>query len=128
MQFHIENMTCQHCARAVTHAIQSVAADAEFEIDIGQKTVNVRHAPSEEQIQRALTDAGYPAQLSDAASGVQTADASRATPSTSIATALVAGVVAVFAAPISQAVGALSDVWWSTESPGWALTIEQHAD
>lgn len=124
MQFHIENMTCQHCAQSVTNAIRSAADGAEVEVDIATKSVKVRTEASEEQIQRALTEAGYPpdaANLDTSAHGAGLASSSRGG---SAATALIAGVLAVFASPGSHAAGALSDVWWSPESPGWALTIE----
>lgn len=61
MRFHIENMTCGGCARSVTKAVESVDPKARVDADPVTKTVTVESSASTHAINRALSDAGYPA-------------------------------------------------------------------
>ena len=63
MQFHIENMTCGGCVRGVTKAIQGVDPQAEITADPPTRLVQVNTRASREQIETALNDAGFPAQM-----------------------------------------------------------------
>jgi len=60
MQFHIENMTCGGCVRGVTRAIQSVDPDAVINADPPSRKLEVTTKASQEQIEAALNDAGFP--------------------------------------------------------------------
>lgn len=60
MQFHIENMTCGGCARGVTKAIQLVDPAAEVTADPPSRQVQVKSSASQEQIEAALREAGFP--------------------------------------------------------------------
>lgn len=60
MEFHIENMTCEGCARGVTRAIQSVDADARVVADPPSRRVEVTSSAAREQIERALLEADFP--------------------------------------------------------------------
>jgi copper chaperone len=60
MQFHIDNMTCGGCARAVTRAIQSVDPGASIDTDPPSRLVKVDTAASQEQVVAALREAGFP--------------------------------------------------------------------
>jgi len=60
MEFHIENMTCEGCARGVTRAIQSVDADARIVADPPSRRVEVTSTAPRERIERALLEADFP--------------------------------------------------------------------
>ena len=60
MQFHIENMTCGGCARGVTKAIQLLDPKAEVIADPPSRQVQVKSSASQEQIEAALREAGFP--------------------------------------------------------------------
>ncbi len=66
-QFHVPAMTCGHCVARVTQALQSADPRAQVRIDLARKAVGVVSAASVEALQRALDEAGYPAQLAGAA-------------------------------------------------------------
>jgi copper chaperone len=55
----VNGMTCQHCVKAVTKAIQAQDAQAEVAIDLAAHTVQVRTALTREATVTAITDEGY---------------------------------------------------------------------
>jgi len=59
MQFHIETMTCDGCARGVTKAIQRVDAAATVVADPPARQVDVVTTAPRDVIVLALTDAGF---------------------------------------------------------------------
>lgn len=60
MRFHLEDMTCGGCARSVTKAIQRVDLNAKILADPPSRVVEVETTASSEQIELALTEAGFP--------------------------------------------------------------------
>src|SRR5690606_32953772 len=60
MEFHIENMTCDGCARGVTRAIQSVDANATVLADPPSRTVKVATSATRERVELALVEADFP--------------------------------------------------------------------
>lgn len=60
LEFHIENMTCDGCARGVTRAIQSVDPDAKVVADPPSRRVLVTSSAPRDQIEQALLDADFP--------------------------------------------------------------------
>ena len=60
MQFHIENMTCDGCARSVAKAIQLLDASAKVSADPPNRIVEVESTATRGQIEAALQDAGFP--------------------------------------------------------------------
>lgn len=52
-------MTCAHCERAVTQAIQALDPQARVEVDLAAGTVRVEGTPSEQQIRAAIEEEGY---------------------------------------------------------------------
>jgi copper chaperone len=60
MQFHIENMTCNGCARSITKAIHSVDPTAQISADPGARTVDVQSAQPRAVLEGVLANAGYP--------------------------------------------------------------------
>ncbi len=55
----VDGMTCQHCSKAITQAIQSIDKEAGVQVDLSQGLVNIQsHAPA--KIIRAAVEAeGY---------------------------------------------------------------------
>jgi len=60
IQFQIPAMSCGHCVKAVTQAVQSVDAQAQVAVDLGTKQVQVESQAPRERLVQALADAGYP--------------------------------------------------------------------
>ena len=60
--FQVEKMSCNHCARAVTKAVQSVQPNAEVKVDLASGRVEVSpDLPQPAAVAKAIEDAGYPA-------------------------------------------------------------------
>ena len=57
--FHVEGMTCGHCERAVTQAVQSVDPQAKVTIDRPAGKVEVQTTGAREAIARAIAEEGY---------------------------------------------------------------------
>lgn len=58
-QFEVEGMSCQHCVRAVTSAVQRVDAAARVEVDLPAKAVTVESSAPRERLAAAIRDEGY---------------------------------------------------------------------
>ncbi len=63
MKFSVENMTCGHCVKAITNAVKDADQQAQVEIDLGQKIVNIESQLSAEQVEKLLAEEGYTATL-----------------------------------------------------------------
>lgn len=63
MQFQVDNMSCQHCVRAVTAAIRARDAHAFVAVDLGLKRVEVAAELPPEQVIAVLGEEGYTARL-----------------------------------------------------------------
>ena len=59
LEFQIPTMTCGHCARSVTQAVQAADPSALVQIDLPQKKVVVDSDLPREQIVARLTEAGF---------------------------------------------------------------------
>jgi copper chaperone len=57
--FQVQGMTCGHCERAVTQAVQSVDPQATVTIDRPAGKVEVQSAQPREAIARAIAEEGY---------------------------------------------------------------------
>lgn len=57
--FTVTGMTCGHCERAVTRAIQDVDAQAEVKIDRSQNKVEVESTQPREALAHAIAEEGY---------------------------------------------------------------------
>lgn len=57
--FDVQGMTCSHCERAVTQAIQAVDPKAEVKVDLGTHRVDVQSDQLREVLANAITDEGY---------------------------------------------------------------------
>jgi copper chaperone len=60
MKFHVEDMTCGGCARAVTAAVKALDPAARIEADPPTRTVLVESARPEPEIRAVLQQAGFP--------------------------------------------------------------------
>ncbi|QZP21954.1 MULTISPECIES: heavy-metal-associated domain-containing protein [Pseudomonas] len=61
--FSVEGMTCGHCVRAVTQAVQNQDPAASVKVDLAAKEVGVESRLSAEQVIEAINDEGYSAKL-----------------------------------------------------------------
>ncbi|WLH30743.1 heavy-metal-associated domain-containing protein [Pseudomonas canadensis] len=61
--FSVEGMTCGHCVRAVTQAVQNQDPAASVKVDLAAKEVGVESRLSAEQVIEAITEEGYSAKL-----------------------------------------------------------------
>lgn len=57
--FDVEGMSCNHCARAVTRAVQALDPQAQVVVDLEGKKVEVESAQAREAIAQAIADEGY---------------------------------------------------------------------
>jgi copper chaperone len=55
----VEGMTCQHCARAVTGAIQGQDPAAQVQVDLGAGTVHAVTILPPDQVAAAVAEEGY---------------------------------------------------------------------
>lgn len=59
--FQVQGMSCGHCVKAVTRALQAHDAEAVVDVDLSSGRVCVTSALSADQILAAITDEGYQA-------------------------------------------------------------------
>lgn len=57
--FEIPNMTCGHCVKAVTQAVQQADPAARLQIDLATKQVQVETTLARERVVAQLAEAGY---------------------------------------------------------------------
>jgi len=57
--FTVEGMTCGHCVKAVTQAVQSQDPTAEVKLDLAAKQVSVQSQLSREAIAGLIKEEGY---------------------------------------------------------------------
>ena len=58
-QFKVSGMSCGHCVRAVTQAIQALEQTARVEVDLAAGMVRVESDLDGTQIQAAIREEGY---------------------------------------------------------------------
>ncbi|MBJ2288166.1 heavy-metal-associated domain-containing protein [Pseudomonas sp. MF6755] len=61
--FSVEGMTCGHCVRAVTQAVQDEDSAASVEVDLAAKEVRVASSLPSEKVIQLITEEGYIAKL-----------------------------------------------------------------
>lgn len=57
--FQVQGMSCGHCVRAITQALQAADAEAVVEVDLAAGEVRVASTLSSEQISALIADEGY---------------------------------------------------------------------
>ena len=67
--FEVNDMTCGHCVGAITQALQAVDAQAQVQIDLGSRRVQVQAPTADaDALAQAIREAGYhPVQADPAA-------------------------------------------------------------
>ncbi|HEK1687578.1 TPA: heavy-metal-associated domain-containing protein [Pseudomonas putida] len=60
--FNVQGMSCGHCVKAVTRAVQEQDATAQVEVDLGAKQVRVQSQLGVQQILEAIREEGYQAE------------------------------------------------------------------
>ncbi|MBF8754507.1 heavy-metal-associated domain-containing protein [Pseudomonas guariconensis] len=61
--FNVQGMTCGHCVKAVTRAVQAQDAAAQVQVDLPGKQVRVQSQLAAEQILAAIREEGYEAEV-----------------------------------------------------------------
>nr|WP_314493795.1 cation transporter [uncultured Pseudomonas sp.] len=61
--FNVQGMTCGHCVKAVTQAVQAQDAEAKVEVDLAGKQVRVDSQLADERILELIREEGYAAEL-----------------------------------------------------------------
>lgn len=60
LDFLVKDMSCGHCAAAITRAVKAVDGQAKVEVDLAHKRVRVEPATADAQaVMAAIADAGY---------------------------------------------------------------------
>ncbi len=58
-RFQVSGMSCGHCVRAVTEAVQEVDPGAAVQVDLAQHAVVVHSSAERARLGAAIADAGY---------------------------------------------------------------------
>jgi copper chaperone len=59
LTFKVEDMTCNHCAGAITRELKELDAGARVEIAVAEKRVEIDSQLAPATLAQAITDAGY---------------------------------------------------------------------
>jgi copper chaperone len=57
--FNVQGMSCGHCVKAITQALQAKDPAASVRVDLTAKEVGVESSLSTEELLAAITEAGY---------------------------------------------------------------------
>lgn len=57
--FKVQGMTCGHCVKAVTQAIQAADGQAQVQVELALGEVRVQSSLSPEAIRQAISEEGY---------------------------------------------------------------------
>jgi copper chaperone len=57
--FNVQGMSCGHCVKAITQALQAKDPAASVRVDLGTKEVGVESALTVEQVIAAISEEGY---------------------------------------------------------------------
>lgn len=58
-QFSVKGMTCGHCVKAVTRAVQALDAQAQVEVDLATAQVRVYSTLDRAKLAAAIVEEGY---------------------------------------------------------------------
>jgi copper chaperone len=61
--FNVEGMSCGHCVKAITQALQAKDPAASVRVDLAAKEVGVESALTTDQVIAAITEEGYVAKV-----------------------------------------------------------------
>lgn len=58
--FHIEDMTCGHCASTIARAVRALDAGARLRVDIQARLIHIEPSEADEaELVEAISEAGY---------------------------------------------------------------------
>jgi len=57
--FDVQGMSCNHCSKAVTKAVQQLDPQAQVQVDLPGKKVEVESTQTRQAIAKAIADEGY---------------------------------------------------------------------
>ncbi|WP_460140354.1 heavy-metal-associated domain-containing protein [Pseudomonas sp. S2_E01] len=57
--FNVQGMSCGHCVKAITQALQAADPAASVRVDLAAKEVGVESALTAEQVIAAISEEGY---------------------------------------------------------------------
>jgi len=64
LNFHVPDISCQHCVASITESIHKMDAQAQVQIDTESKKVQVQtHKLDAEAVALAIAEAGYTVQV-----------------------------------------------------------------
>ena len=63
IKLNVPDMSCGHCVKSITSAIQSKYSAASVVCDLASKTVEIEKGPSAQELQDTLEEAGYSSTL-----------------------------------------------------------------
>lgn len=61
--YQVENMSCGHCVKAITRAVNALDERAVVQVDLAAGSVEVESTSDAEAVRLAIFEAGYPARL-----------------------------------------------------------------
>jgi copper chaperone len=61
--FKVQGMSCGHCVRAITQAVQARDQAADVQVDLAAGEVRVASRLAEEQVLEAIREEGYEARM-----------------------------------------------------------------
>ena len=61
--FSVQGMSCGHCVKAITNAVQAKDPAASVRVDLAAKEVGVESSLSPEQVIEVISEEGYPVKL-----------------------------------------------------------------
>ncbi|MET1067339.1 MAG: cation transporter [Pseudomonas prosekii] len=61
--FNVQGMSCGHCVKAITQALQAKDPAASVRVDLAAKEVGVESALSSDQVIATITEEGYDAKI-----------------------------------------------------------------
>ncbi|MBK5352709.1 heavy-metal-associated domain-containing protein [Pseudomonas sp. TH41] len=61
--FNVEGMSCGHCVKAITRAVQDKDPAASVRVDLAAKEVGVESGLTADQVIAAITEEGYEAKV-----------------------------------------------------------------
>ena len=59
-ELQVENMSCAHCVRSVTEAVQGIDPTTTVAVDLATKRVSITSVGALPLLTAAIADAGYP--------------------------------------------------------------------
>jgi copper chaperone len=59
IEFTVNDMTCGHCAQAITKAVAAVDQNASVKVEVAERRVSIASSAERSTLEAAIRDAGY---------------------------------------------------------------------